>query len=66
MQPDDLSRTLGPKLGEKLLGVDPYPGTAGKVRFAREGAVGLFHEMRDSLGFTHLSMVAGIDWVDHR
>ena len=66
MQPDDLTRTLGPKLGEKLLGVEPFEGMAGRVRFRREAALDLFRAVRDDLSFAHLSMVGGIDWVDHR
>jgi NADH-quinone oxidoreductase subunit C len=66
VQPSDLEGRLRPKLGDQLIGVVPFEGTAGRVRFAREGAITLFHAMRDDLGFGHLSMVGGIDWVDHR
>jgi len=66
MEPDDLARTLAPKLGTRLLAVEPFAGTAGRVRFAREGAADLFRAARDDLGFAHLSMVGAIDWVDHR
>jgi NADH-quinone oxidoreductase subunit C len=66
MQPDDLARTLSPKLGDLLLGVEPFEGMAGRVRFRREGALDLFRVVRDDLSFTHLSMVGGVDWVDHR
>jgi NADH-quinone oxidoreductase subunit C/D len=66
MQPDDLARTIGPKLGTRLLGVEPFPGTAGRVRFERDAALDVFRIVRDELGFVHLSMVGGIDWVDHR
>ncbi|MGA8541955.1 MAG: NADH-quinone oxidoreductase subunit C [Thermoplasmata archaeon] len=66
MQPDDLARELGPKLGERLLGVEPFSGTAGRVRFRPDGALDLFRAVRDDLHFGHLSMVGGIDWVDHR
>ena len=66
MQPDDLQRALTPKLGANLLGVEPFEGMAGRVRFRREGALDLFRAVRDDLDFTHLSMVGGIDWVDHR
>jgi NADH-quinone oxidoreductase subunit C/D len=66
MQPDDLSTALGPRLGDRLLGVDAFVGTAGRVRFRPEGALDLFRTMRDDLGFRHLSLVGGIDWVDHR
>lgn len=66
MQADDLSRTIGPRLGAHLQAVEPFPGTAGRVRFAREGALELFRTVRDDLGFAHLSMVGAIDWVDRR
>jgi len=66
MQPNDISRVLSPKLGERLLGVDPFEGTAGKVRFERSAALETFRALRDDLGFAHLAMVAGIDWVERR
>ena len=66
MEPDDLARVLTPKLGDRLLGVEPFPETAGRVRFRPEGALELFRTIRDDLGFAHLSTVGGIDWVDHR
>jgi NADH:ubiquinone oxidoreductase subunit C len=66
MQPDDLTRVLAPKLGDRLVAIEPFPGTAGRVRFRPEGALDLFRAVRDDLHFTHLSMVGGIDWVDHR
>ncbi|MGP8077538.1 MAG: NADH-quinone oxidoreductase subunit C [Thermoplasmata archaeon] len=66
MQPEDLARTLAPKLGAHLLGVEPFAGMAGRVRFGREGALDVFRSVRDDLGFAHLSMVGAVDWVDHR
>jgi NADH:ubiquinone oxidoreductase subunit C len=66
MQPDDLSRVLAPKLGERLRSVESFAGMAGRVRFAREGATDLFRAVHDELGFLHLSMVGAIDWTDHR
>jgi NADH-quinone oxidoreductase subunit C len=66
MQPDELRSALAPKLGDALLGVEPFEGMAGRVRFRREGALDLFRAVRDDLSFAHLSMVGGIDWVDHR
>ncbi|HXW66369.1 MAG TPA: NADH-quinone oxidoreductase subunit C [Thermoplasmata archaeon] len=66
MEPDDLARALAPKLGDRLLGVDAFEGTAGRVRFRREAALDLFRAVRDELGFSHLSTVGGVDWVDHR
>jgi len=66
MQPDDLAKALAPRLGDRLLGVETFVGTAGRVRFRPEAALDLFRTIRDDLGFRHLSMVGGIDWVDHR
>jgi NADH-quinone oxidoreductase subunit C len=66
VQPEDLSRQLGPKLGDRLLAVEPFAGTAGRVRFRPEAALDLFRAVRDDLHFGHLSMVGAIDWVDHR
>jgi NADH-quinone oxidoreductase subunit C len=66
MQPDDLQRALAGPLGPRLLSVEPFDGTAGRVRFERSAALEAFRTVRDQLGFGHLSMVGGIDWVDHR
>ena len=66
MEPADLETRLRPVLGDGLLGVDPFPGTAGRVRFRRERVLDLLSTLRDSVGFGHLSMVGAIDWVDHR
>ncbi len=66
MQPSDLQRVLAPKLGERLLGVDSFEGTAGRVRFERSAALETFRSLRDDLGFAHCAMVGAIDWVEHR
>lgn len=66
MQAAELQAHLAPRFGARLLGVDEHPRTAGRVRFHREAALELFRELRDGLGFDHLAMVGGIDWVDHR
>jgi NADH:ubiquinone oxidoreductase subunit C len=66
MEPKDLEAALRPKVGDRLLAVEPFPGTAGRVRFDRSVALDLFRAVRDELGFGHLSFVGGIDWVDHR
>jgi NADH-quinone oxidoreductase subunit C len=66
MGPEDLGRALAPRLADRLLGVDPFAGTAGRVRFERSAALEVFRAMRDELGFAHLAMVGGIDWVDRR
>jgi NADH:ubiquinone oxidoreductase subunit C len=66
VRPDELRARLAPKLGDQLLGVEEFVGMAGRVRFRPEGALPLFHAVKEDLGFTHLSMVGAIDWVDHR
>lgn len=66
MQPDDLARQLTARFGDRILAVEPFQGTAGRVRFRAEAALELFRSVRDDLGFRHLSMVGAIDWVDHR
>ncbi len=66
MQPDDVARALSTRLGDRLLGVETFVGTAGRVRFRADAALDTFHSVHDELGFRHLSMVGGIDWVDHR
>ncbi len=65
MGPEELRAALAPALGPSLVGVEPFEGFAARVRFRREGATELFRAVH-GLGNTHLSMVAGIDWVDHR
>jgi len=66
MRPEDVHQTLAAKIGAGLLGVEPFERTAGRVRFERSAAIATFRAVHDDLGFDHLSMVAGIDWVDHR
>ena len=66
MNPEELHAHLAPRFGAKLLGVEPFARTAGRVRFDRGAALEMFQEVREGLGFAHLSMVGGIDWVDHR
>lgn len=66
MTPEALQERLAALLGPKLLAFESFPQTAGRVRFERTAALPLFHALHDDLGFTHLSMVGGIDWVDHR
>jgi NADH-quinone oxidoreductase subunit C len=48
-----------------ILSVDPFPGVLARVRFSPESAAAVFPVVRDTLGFPHLSMVGGIDWVEH-
>jgi NADH-quinone oxidoreductase subunit C len=66
MQAAELEGRLKPRLGAAIVGVEAHPRTAGHVRFRREDALAVFREFHDALGFDHLSMVGGIDWVDHR
>ena len=66
MEPGDVEAGLRPVIGDALLGVVAFPGTAGRVRFRPDAALDVFRAVHDTLGFLHLSMVAGVDWVDHR
>ncbi|HKS59429.1 MAG TPA: NADH-quinone oxidoreductase subunit C [Thermoplasmata archaeon] len=66
MESDEISGRLSARFGAQFLGLDPFPGTLGKVRFDPAIALGLFQELRDGLGFQHLSMVGGIDRVSTR
>jgi NADH-quinone oxidoreductase subunit C len=62
----DLLARLTARLGPGVLGLDSFDGTHGRLRFAPGIALDLFRELRDTHGYTHLAMVAGIDWVDRR
>ncbi len=62
----DLQGRLGSRFPTGLLGWDVFPGTFGRLRFDPSIALDLFKELRDSHAFTHLAMVAGIDWVTDR
>ncbi len=66
MKPEELKDNLAELLGPRLLAVEPFAGMAGRVRFERTAALELFRHVREVLGYRHLSMVGGIDWVDHR
>jgi NADH:ubiquinone oxidoreductase subunit C len=44
--------------------VEPFDGVAARVKFHPDAATTFFPAIRDALGFTHLSMVGGIDWVE--
>jgi NADH:ubiquinone oxidoreductase subunit C len=61
---------LGARLTERfptgILAVEPFECTLGRVRFDPVIALDLFRELRDVHAFTHLAMVAGIDWVKER
>jgi NADH-quinone oxidoreductase subunit C len=62
----DLVGKLSARFPTGLLGTDPFDGTYGRIRFDPAIAIDLFRELNDVHGFTHLAMVAGIDWVDRR
>jgi NADH-quinone oxidoreductase subunit C len=61
-----LRSQLSTRFPAGILAVEPFPGTLGRVRFDPALALDLFRELRDVHGFTHLGMVAGIDWVQER
>jgi NADH-quinone oxidoreductase subunit C len=64
--PNEVVERLTSRFGGAIVGVEDVPGTLGRIRFASASALDLFRELHDGLGFGHLSMVGGIDWVDHR
>jgi NADH-quinone oxidoreductase subunit C len=64
--PEELRTELAARFGDKLLGVDAFAGTAGHVRFERSAALPILYHVRDQMGYAHLAMIGGIDWVDHR
>jgi NADH:ubiquinone oxidoreductase subunit C len=66
MAGDDIGERLAGHWGADRLHVEPFPGTAGKVRFDPALVLDLLRFMRDDLQFVHLAMVAGIDWEKHR
>ncbi len=62
----EFSAQVSARLGDRVAGIESFPGTLGRVRFRADAALDVFRSMRDDLAFDHLSMVGGIDWVDHR
>lgn len=66
MQREEVEARLSETIGSNLLAVEAFEGLAARVRFRPEAAPELFLVVRDGLGFSHLSMVGGIDWVDDR
>ena len=64
--PPEFPEELAARMGDRLVGTSPLAGTLGRARFKPERALEVFQIARDELGFAHLSMVGGIDWVDHR
>ena len=57
---------LAARLGPRLRALEPFAGTLGRARFDPAAALEVFRILHDDLGFDHLSMVGGIDWVEHR
>jgi NADH-quinone oxidoreductase subunit C/D len=66
MQHEEFEERLRRELGDRLLTSEPTPGTLGRFGFRADSALEVFRALHDTFGFTHLSMVGGIDWVDHR
>ncbi len=66
MKRDELAASLTARFGDRILGVDAFPGLLGRVRFDSTIALELFRAFRDDLKFVHLTMVGATDWVDHR
>ncbi len=66
MDQEQLSAGLSARFPGKILGVDTFPGTNGRVRFDATVASDLFRSLRDDFHFTHLTMVGATDWIDHR
>ncbi|MGI0139874.1 MAG: NADH-quinone oxidoreductase subunit C [Thermoplasmata archaeon] len=66
MTDSEFTAALTAQLGDRMLGVEPFEGTLGRVRFRSDAALEVFRAMHDELRFAHLSMVGAIDWVDHR
>jgi NADH:ubiquinone oxidoreductase subunit C len=63
---EELGAKLRARFPTGLRSVEPYDGTYGRVRFDPPILLDLLREMRDTYGFTHLGLVAGIDWVKER
>ncbi|MCI4334619.1 MAG: NADH-quinone oxidoreductase subunit C [Thermoplasmata archaeon] len=59
---------VGARLRERFpdVVVEPFPGTAGRIRFPAARLIELLTEVRDGLGFDHLGQVGAIDWVEER
>jgi len=66
MQREELAAALTSRFGDRILAVEELPGLLGRVRFQPSAALEVFRAFRDDFGFTHLTLVGGTDWVDHR
>lgn len=63
MAPTDLSERI--RTAVPTATVEPSDGLAGRLRFPADQLLPVLRRVHDELGFTHLSFVGGIDWVDH-
>jgi NADH:ubiquinone oxidoreductase subunit C len=63
---EDLGAQLRAKFPSGIRAVEAYAGTLGRVRFDPHILLDLLRELRDGHTFTHLGMVAGIDWGAER
>ncbi|HEV2449480.1 MAG TPA: NADH-quinone oxidoreductase subunit C [Thermoplasmata archaeon] len=64
MEAPEISKRLGDRFPGAV--VEPFAGSAGRIRFPAPLLLRLATEVRDALGFDHLAQVGGIDWVDER
>jgi NADH-quinone oxidoreductase subunit C len=64
MQTPEIAERLRAKFPDVT--VEPFEGSAGRIRFPPAVLLPLFTEVRDGLGFDHLGQVGGIDWVEER
>jgi NADH-quinone oxidoreductase subunit C len=63
---EEIHARLTRRFGAAILAVEPFEGLVGRVRFLPAVGLELWQYLRDAIGFDHLSMVGGIDWVDRR
>ncbi len=66
MAAEEWAQELARHLGDRMISLTPFARTLGRVKFRPEAAREVFRAVHDDLGFDHLSMVGGIDWVDRR
>ncbi|MCI4326955.1 MAG: NADH-quinone oxidoreductase subunit C [Thermoplasmata archaeon] len=64
MNPEDVRTKLAAAGAPGIISIEPFEGVAARVKFDPTAATALFPIVRDALGFPHLSMVGGIDWVE--
>ncbi|HEV2316383.1 MAG TPA: NADH-quinone oxidoreductase subunit C [Thermoplasmata archaeon] len=63
---EQLAGRLKERFPAGITAVEPFGGTLGRVRFDASLVLELLREMRDVHTFTHLAMVAAIDWEKER